>query len=83
MRRTSITKNRLRGFIFIKDLFIKRRVEGVEILHIQPVGSQSKGFTETLVMHKLPCAQEFDRVADIRVITHAQNVVVGGACLLL
>ena len=62
--------------------FIKRRVEGVEILRVQPVGGQAERFTETLVMHNLPCTQEFDRVADIRVIAHTQNVVIGGARFL-
>ena len=69
-------------FIFNYSL-IKRGIEGVEILRVKAVGGQAEGFTETLVMHDLPRAQEFDGVADIGIVAHTENVVVGGACLLL
>ena len=64
------------------QLFVKRRVESVEILCVQPVGGQAQGFTETLVMHDLPCAQEFYRVAHVGIIAHSENVVVGRAGFL-
>ena len=39
-------------------------------------------FSETLVMHDFPRAEEFDGIADIGVIAHAKDVVVGGTRFL-
>ena len=39
--------------------------------------------SKALVMDDLPLAQEDDRVADIGIVNQAQDVVVGGAGLLL
>ena len=66
-----------------KKSLVKRRVEGIEVPCIQPVGGQAERFTEPLIMHKLPCAEELDRVAHVGIVAHAENVVVGRAGLLL
>ena len=65
-----------------KKSLVKRRVEGIEVPCIQPVGGQAERFTEALIMHNFPCAQEFDRVADVGVVAHAKNVVVRRAGFL-
>lgn len=65
-----------------KKSLVKRRVEGIEVPCIQPVGGQAERFTEALVMHDFPCTQEFDRVADVGVVAHTEDVVVGGAGFL-
>ena len=41
------------------------------------------GVAEALVVHDLTGAKEFDGIADVGVIGEAENVVVGGARLLL
>ena len=38
--------------VFIKKLLVNRRVEGVEILCVQPVGGQPEGFTEMTHLNK-------------------------------
>ena len=68
--------------VFIKKLLVKRRVEGVEILRVKAVGGEPEGFTEALVMHDFPCAEEFDRVADVGVVAHTENVAIGRAGFL-
>ena len=40
-------------------------------------------FAEALEMHDFACAQEFERLAHVRVVDQAQQVVVGGAGFLL
>ena len=40
-------------------------------------------FSETLIMHDFPCAEEFDGVAHVGVVAHAEDIVVGGAGFLL
>ena len=45
--------------------------------------SNTQGFTEALVMDDFPGSEELDGFTDIRILDQAQNVVVGGAGLLL
>ena len=67
---------------FSEKLPVKCRVEGVEILRVQAVGGQAERFTEALVMHNLPCAEEFDGVAHVGIVAHPENIIVGGAGFL-
>ena len=43
----------------------------------------SQGFSEALEMYDLARSQETDRVADVGVFHHPQDVIVGAAGLLL
>ena len=64
-------------------IFIKTRVAGVEILAVEMVGRDPEAFAETLVVDDLPFPQEFQRIADIRVVNKAEQVVVRCTGLLL
>ncbi len=43
----------------------------------------AEGFAETLEMDELPLPEITDGIAHIRVFCHTQNIIIGGACLLL
>lgn len=43
----------------------------------------AEGFGESLIVDYLSCAEEFDGLADVGIVGEAENVVVGGASLLL
>ena len=62
---------------------VKSRVEGIEILAIQLILGDAQGFAKPLEMHHLPHAQEFDGFAHIRLLDQTQDIVIGGAGLLL
>ena len=70
-------------FAVFAKLFIKAWVESVEILGIHAVLSETDSVAKPLIMHKLAFAQEFERLAHVRVVNHSQKVVVGHARLLL
>ena len=63
-------------------LQIKFRVDGVEVLAVQILLDESERFAESLIMYDLAFSQETDRVEDVRVIAHADDVVIGGAGFL-
>ena len=63
-------------------LQIKFRVDGVEVLAVQILLDESERFTESLIMYDLAFSQETDRVEDVRVVAHADDVVIGGAGFL-
>ena len=48
-------------------------MEGVEFHRVKAVGGQAERLTKALVMHDLPRAEEFDRVADVGVVAHTEN----------
>ena len=58
-------------------------VEGIEVAAVQMVLNITQGFPEPLEMDDLPLPQETDGITHIVVLDHAQDVVVGGAGLLL
>ena len=62
---------------------VKGRVDGVDIFLIHPLRSQTQGFAEALEMDHLAFPEETDDVVDIRIVAQAENVVIGGAGLLL
>lgn len=62
---------------------VKFRVVGVEILVVQIVLDQAHAFTEALEVGQLALPQEADRIPHVGVVAEAQNVIVGGARLLL
>lgn len=72
---------RIRGLF--KAILIEGRVESIEILGIQLIRRKAHTLTEPLEMDYLPCAQEFDRVADIGIVDKPQDIVVRLSRLLL
>ena len=64
-------------------LDIESRIHKVNILLVQLFPQELHGFAETLEVNDLPFTQEFDHIVNIRIIGKTQNIVVGGACLLL
>lgn len=66
-----------------KAILIEGRVKGIEILGIQLIRRKAHTLAETLKMDYLPCAQEFDRVADVGIVDKPQDIVVRLSRLLL
>ena len=62
---------------------VKGWVQRVDILLVHLLPGQLQSLAEALEMHHFPGPQEFDDIVDIRVIAQPQDVVVGGAGLLL
>lgn len=59
------------------------RVVCVVVLCVQIILHDAQRVSESLEMHDLPCPQELERLPDVRVVDQAEEVVVGGAGLLL
>ncbi len=64
-------------------LFIKRRIDRIEILAVEMILRDAKGIAKALIMHDLALAQIFDGIAHIRIVAQAKDIVVGHARLLL
>ena len=64
-------------------VLVERRIARVEILRVQLILRYAESFAEPLIMHYLTLSEEADRVAHIGVVCEAEDVVVGGASLLL
>lgn len=64
------------------SLLVKCRIGEVNIFLIHLLLGQTHSFTKPLEMDDLPLSQETDRVTDIGVVGHAQNIIIGKACLL-
>ena len=45
--------------------------------------SDSKRFCEALIVHYFACAEEFDWISHVGIVHQTENVIVGGASLLL
>ena len=61
---------------------IDRRVEGIVILCVQVLLHNTQRIAETLEMHNFTRTQELERLAHIRVVDQAQQIVVGCAGFL-
>ena len=64
-------------------LFVKRRVGKVDVFLVHLLLGQTHRLAEALEVNDLPLTQEADDVVDIRIVGHAQDVVVGNPGLLL
>ena len=73
--------SRLRLFYYTNKLFlqIKFRIDRVKILAVEIILDESERFAESLIMYDLAFSQETDRVEDVRVVAHADDVIIGGA----
>ena len=58
-------------------------VEGIVVLRVQILLHDAQGVAETLEVYDLPFAEEFERLADIRIVDQAQQVIVSCARFLL
>ena len=68
---------------FVRLSLVKAGVIGVEILVVQVVLDHAHTFPEALEVDDLALTKEADGITDVGVIAEAQDVVVGGAGLLL
>ena len=68
----------------VKSRFVKRGIIHIIILFVAAlVLADAQCFAESLVMHDLSCAEEFNNVVYVRIVGKAKNVVVGYASFLL
>ena len=67
----------------MRILFIKRRIDRVEIFRIQIILSYPESLGESLIMNHLTCPEEFDRIANIGIIYKTKQIVIGRTRLLL
>ena len=65
------------------ELFVKGRVDQIDVFLVHPVLRQPQSLAEALEVDHLPGPEEFDDIVDIGVIGQAQNVVIGDPGLLL
>ncbi len=63
--------------------FVKGGIDRVKVFGIQIVLRNTQGIGEALVMNNLSFPQKFDGIPYVGVVGEAENVVVGGASLLL
>ena len=70
-------------FFLLSFLFIKRRVDCVEVLAVEVILSDSQGVSKALIVHDFALAQIAQRVTHVGVVAQADEVVVGHARLLL
>lgn len=63
--------------------FVKRRIKGKEVPAVQMILDIAQGFAKPLEMYHFPLPEETDRVAYLRILHQTEDVVIGGACLLL
>ena len=67
----------------MSNLSIEFRVNGIKVFAVQIILDNPEGFAETLEMDDFPLSQKPDRVNNVRIIDHAQDVVIGSAGFLL
>lgn len=71
-------------FCFLFDaVFIKTRIERIEIFTVHFIRCKSETLTEALEMNNFSFTKEFDWLAHIRVVNKTQNVIVSCSSLLL
>ena len=57
-------------------IFIKLRIECIEVFAVQVFLHDPKIFTESLVMHDFTLTQETNRITDFRIFYKPENVIV-------
>ena len=67
----------------LRPSLVERRIEGVKILAVEVVGSNTKSFAEALVMNDLTLSQKAYRVDNVGIIAKPQDIIVGCAGFLL
>ena len=70
------------AFSAINILLIKARIYCIKILFIKVILNISQGFAESLEMYDLALSQVSDRIYNIRIIHHPQDIVVSRSGLL-
>ena len=64
-------------------LFVKFRIESIEVAAVKLILYDPQAFAESLVMYDLTLSQEADRIAHLRVFDKAEDIVVGRPGFLL
>ena len=65
------------------ELFVKGRVDQIDVFLVHPVLRQPQSLAEALEVDHLPGPQELDDIVDIRIVAQTQDVVVCRAGFLL
>ena len=65
------------------ELFVKGRVDQIDVFLVHPVLRQPQSLAEELEVDHLPGPQELDDIVDIRIVAQTQDVVVCRAGFLL
>ena len=76
-------KSVIASAITLFSLLIKGRVKGVEVFAVEIILCNAKRIAEALVVHQLALTQILDRLAHVGIVHHAQDIIIGHACLLL
>ena len=71
------------GSGFLIRLFVKFRIESIEVAAVKLILYDPQAFAESLVMYDLTLSQEADRIAHLRVFDKAEDIVVGRPGFLL
>ena len=65
------------------ELFVKGRVDQIDVFLVHPVLRQPQSLAEALEVDDFPGPQELDDIVDIRIIAQTKDVIVCRAGLLL
>ena len=65
------------------ELFVKGRVDQIDVFLVHPVLRQPQSLAEALEVDDFPGPQELDDIIDIRIIAQTKDVIVCRAGLLL
>ena len=70
----------LRG-LFLQ--LVKGGIDSVKVFAVHLFHSKAQSFAKALEVHHFPLTQKANDIVHIRVVRQAQNIVIGGARLLL
>ena len=68
---------------YVLLLFVERRIDSIHVTLVHFVHHEAHEFAEALEMYNLALPQEADNVDHVRIVRHAQDVVIGNPGLLL
>ena len=67
----------------LSALFVEGGVAGVEVFAVEAILGGVEGFGEALIVDDLALAEELEGIADVGIVDHAEEVIIGHARLLL
>lgn len=82
-KKETVRDHLLANALFLFGPDVDGRVVGIVVLGIQIILHNAQRISEPLEMHDFSFSQEFERLANIRVVDQAEKVVVGCSGFLL
>ena len=82
-KKETVRDHLLANALFLFGPDVDGRVVGIVVLGIQIILHNAQRVSEPLEMHDFSFSQEFERLANIRVVDQAEKVVVGCSGFLL